>query len=165
MEDQHRVGAGLGEQPLALVERGQAEGRQVRLEEADRMRIEGRDQHRPALGAGARDGAAHHRLVALVKSVEIAERDDAAAKRSGTAEPPSSRSMAARYRKRRTAAMAPEEPRPRRDEAEAGRRRGSARAALAPVGRIEGAAGSCRPRRAMDLGQLDPRRRRAGTGG
>ena len=45
------------------------------------MRIEGRDQSRPPLGAGARDGAAHHRLVALVKSVEIAERDDAAAKR------------------------------------------------------------------------------------
>ena len=80
LEDQHRVRARLGEQPLALVERGQAEGRQVRLEEAHRVRIEGRDQHRAALGAGARDGAAHHRLVALVKAVEIAERDDAAAK-------------------------------------------------------------------------------------
>ena len=78
-EDQHRVGAGCAEQPLALVERGQPERRDVGLEEAHRVRIEGRDQSRPALGAGARDGAADHRLVAGVKSIEIAERDDAAA--------------------------------------------------------------------------------------
>ena len=30
MEDEHRVGAGRLEQPLALVQRGQPEGRQVR---------------------------------------------------------------------------------------------------------------------------------------
>ena len=80
VEHEHRVGAGRGEQPLALVERGQPEGRHVGLEEAHRMGIEGRDQHRPPLGAGALDRAAHHRLVARVKSIEIAERDDAAAK-------------------------------------------------------------------------------------
>ena len=79
MEDEHRIGAGLREQPLALVERGQAEGRRIGPEEAHRMRIEGRDQHRPPFRAGAADGAAHHRLVALVEAVEIAERDDAAA--------------------------------------------------------------------------------------
>ena len=65
----------------ALVEIGQAEGRQIGPEEARRVRIEGRDQGRPALGPRARDGAADHRLVAGMKSVEIAERDDAAAKR------------------------------------------------------------------------------------
>ena len=101
MEDQHRIRAGLGEQPLALVERGQAEGRQVRLEEAHRMRIEGRDQHRPPLGAGARHGAAHHRLVALVKSVEIAERDDAAAKCVRNRRAPVQALHGTAYRKRR----------------------------------------------------------------
>ena len=69
------------EQPLALVERGQPErAAGPGLKIAHRMGIEGGDQRRPALGAGAIDGAADHRLVALVKSVEIAERDDAAAK-------------------------------------------------------------------------------------
>jgi hypothetical protein len=58
------------------------------------VRIEGGDQRRPPFGAGALDRAADHRLVPEVKSIEIAERDDAPAKRSGTAEPPSSRSMA-----------------------------------------------------------------------
>ena len=77
LEHQHRVGAGVGEQRLALVERGQAERRHVGLEEADRVRVEGRDDHRPPLVEGARDRAADHRLVAEVESVEIAERDDA----------------------------------------------------------------------------------------
>ena len=40
MEDEHRIGAGLAEQMLALIERGQAEGRRVGLEIAYRMRIE-----------------------------------------------------------------------------------------------------------------------------
>ena len=52
MIDQHRVGAGRGEQPLALVEGGEAERRQIGLEEAHRMRIEGRDQSRAALPRG-----------------------------------------------------------------------------------------------------------------
>ena len=53
VEHQHRVGAGMGEQPLALVERGQAERRDVGLEVAHRMRVEGRDDHRPPLVGAA----------------------------------------------------------------------------------------------------------------
>ncbi|HEY0626551.1 MAG TPA: hypothetical protein VGD10_07430 [Allosphingosinicella sp.] len=45
------------------------------------MRIEGRDQHRPRFCPGALDRPAHHRLVARMKSIEIAERDDAPAQR------------------------------------------------------------------------------------
>jgi len=67
----------MGEQGLALVERGQAEGRHAGPEELHGMRIERRGDHRPPLVEGARDGAARHRLVAEVKTVEIAERDDA----------------------------------------------------------------------------------------
>ena len=80
LEDQHRVGAGGADSRSrcsSVVRRNQRRfGRKI----AHRMRIEGRDQRRPALDAGAIDGAADHRLVAEVKSVEIAERDDAAAK-------------------------------------------------------------------------------------
>ena len=76
-EHQHRVGAGMGEQPLALVERGQAERRHVGLEEFDRVRVEGGDDHRPPLVETARDRPPDHRLVAEVEAVEIAERDDA----------------------------------------------------------------------------------------
>jgi hypothetical protein len=79
LEDEHRVGAGGAHQPLALLQRGQPEPKRVRAEIAHRMGIEGRDQHRPVVGAGARGGAGQHRLVALVETVEIAERDDAAA--------------------------------------------------------------------------------------
>ena len=48
-EHQHGVRAGMREQPLALVERGQPERRHVGLEVADRVRVEGRDDHRPPL--------------------------------------------------------------------------------------------------------------------
>ena len=82
VEHQHRVGAGLGEQPLALVERGQPERRRVGPEIAHRVRIEGRDDRRPPLGARC-DRAADHRLVAEVEAVEIAERDDASPEASG----------------------------------------------------------------------------------
>src|SRR5439155_26592760 len=76
-EHQHRVRAGMGEQRLALVERGQPERRQVRLEEADRMRLERRDDHRPPLVKAACDRPTDHRLVAEMEAVEIAECDDA----------------------------------------------------------------------------------------
>ena len=79
LEHQHRVGPGVGEQSLALVEGGQAKGRRVGLEMAHRVRIEGRDHHRAALVKAARDRPPDHRLVAQMKAVEIAERDDAAA--------------------------------------------------------------------------------------
>ena len=77
LEHQHRVRAGVGEQLLALVEGGQAERRNLGLEEAHRVRVEGGDDHRPPLVKCARDGAADHRLVAEMESVEIAECDDA----------------------------------------------------------------------------------------
>ena len=67
----------MGEQSLALVERRQPEWRHLGLEELDRVRIEGGDDHRPALVKCARDRAADHRLVAEMESVEIAEGDDA----------------------------------------------------------------------------------------
>ena len=60
-EDQHRVRAGMGEQPLALVERGQPERRHVGLEEAHRVRVEGGDDDRPPLVRPALDGAALRR--------------------------------------------------------------------------------------------------------
>ena len=83
VEHQHRVGAGMGEQFLPLVEAGQAERREVGLEEAHRMRVEGRDDHRPPLVMAAGDRSADHRLVAQVEAVEIAERDDCAAEAIG----------------------------------------------------------------------------------
>src|SRR5688572_20123175 len=64
---------------FALVQAGQAKGRQMRLEEADRVRVEGRNQSRSAFRPGSRDGAPDHRLVTGMKSIEIAKRDDAAA--------------------------------------------------------------------------------------
>ena len=55
-EHHHRIDPGVGEQARALVESGQAKGRGPRLEQANGMRIEGRDQRRTSLGARARDG-------------------------------------------------------------------------------------------------------------
>ena len=61
-----------------LVSEGYAEPeRDVGLEEADRVRIERGDDHRPPLVESALDRAPDHRLVAEVESVEIAEGDDA----------------------------------------------------------------------------------------
>ena len=48
-----------------------------------RMGIEGGDDHRPLLMRAARDRPPDHGLVAEVEAVEIAERDDRAAKRVG----------------------------------------------------------------------------------
>ena len=53
------------------------------LEMAHRVRVEGRDDHRPPLVEAARDRPPDHRLVAQMKAVEIAERDDAAAETLG----------------------------------------------------------------------------------
>jgi hypothetical protein len=78
-EDQHGVRAGLREQALTLVEGGEAEGGGVRLEVADRVGIEGGDDHGLALVVAAGDGAPDHRLVAKVEAIEISERDDAPA--------------------------------------------------------------------------------------
>ncbi len=77
LEHQHRVRPGMGEQRLALVERGQPERRQVGLEIAHGVGVEGGDDHRPPLVEAALDRAPDHRLVAEMESVEIAERDDA----------------------------------------------------------------------------------------
>jgi hypothetical protein len=79
LEHQHCIGAGMFEQALALVEGGEAEGGGVRLEVADGVRVEGGNDDRAAFVMPACDGAADHGLVAEVKAVEIAERDDAPA--------------------------------------------------------------------------------------
>ena len=73
----------MGEQSLALVERGQPERRHVGLEKAHRVRVEGGDDHRPPLVEAALDRAPDHRLVAEMEAVEIAERDDASPKPVG----------------------------------------------------------------------------------
>ena len=83
VEQQHGVGAGRLEQVLPLVQRGQAEGGRVWLEQADGMGIERRDDGGPAEFAGPADGRAHHGLVALVEPVEVAERQNGAAHRFG----------------------------------------------------------------------------------
>jgi hypothetical protein len=44
---------------------------------AHRVRVEGRDYYRAALMEAARDRSPNDRLVAQMKAVEIAERDDA----------------------------------------------------------------------------------------
>jgi hypothetical protein len=78
-EHQHCVGAGMGEQLLALVECRQPERRSVGLEKAHRVRVESGGDHRPPLVESHRDRAADDRLVTEVESVEIAEREDASA--------------------------------------------------------------------------------------
>ncbi len=73
----------MGKHPLALVKRRQPERRGVGPEVADRVRIEGRDDDRPPLMRAALYCSPDHRLVAEVKAVEIAKRDDRAAKLVG----------------------------------------------------------------------------------
>jgi hypothetical protein len=70
----------MGEHPFALIERRQPERRGVRLEVADWMGIEGSDDHRPPLVRAALHGSPDHRLVAKMEAIEIAKRDDRAAK-------------------------------------------------------------------------------------
>ena len=79
VEHQHGVGPGLREQFLPLVEGGEAEGWGVGLEKAHRMRIESGDDGGPPLGAGPGQRLAHHGLMAAMKAIEIAQRDDRAA--------------------------------------------------------------------------------------
>jgi hypothetical protein len=67
----------MSEKPLALIERGQPERRQVGFKESDWMRVECGGYDRPSLVKRARNGTSHHRLVAEMKSVKIAEGDDA----------------------------------------------------------------------------------------
>ncbi len=61
---------------LPLFERGQPERLGIGAEEAHGMRIEGGDDGRAALRTRPFDGFARHRLMAKVKPVEIAQRDD-----------------------------------------------------------------------------------------
>src|SRR3546814_7037683 len=80
-----RVGTRRAEQLLPLVERGQAEGGDVGLEEAHRMRVEGRDDRGAAVILRMMHRAADDRLMPGVEAVEIAERDHPAAQRIGDA--------------------------------------------------------------------------------
>ena len=64
---------------LPLVEAGQAERRRVGPEMADRVRVEGGDDHRPPLVRAALHRAPDDRLVAEMEAVEIAERHHGAA--------------------------------------------------------------------------------------
>jgi hypothetical protein len=75
---QRRVGAERLEQVHALRNGGEQERRGVGPEQPRGMRIEGRDQRRPALGARPLDRPADHRLMADMETVEIAERHDRA---------------------------------------------------------------------------------------
>src|SRR5262245_19245715 len=75
----------MREQVLALIQGRQPERRNVGLEECDRMWVEGRDDHRTPLVKGALDRPVHHRLVAEMETVEIAERDDASPQSLGDA--------------------------------------------------------------------------------
>ena len=68
----------MGEQPLALVEAGQPERRDIGLEQPHRVGVEGGDDDRPPLVEPARDRPPDHRLVAEMEAVEIAEGEDAA---------------------------------------------------------------------------------------
>ena len=58
-----RIGARRAEQFEPLCERGQAEGRDVGLEKAHRMRVEGRDDRGAALVLGMAHRAADDRLI------------------------------------------------------------------------------------------------------
>ena len=78
IKHQHGVRASRGEQRQALVEAGQPERCGVGLEMAHGMRIEGGDDHRASLMRAALHRAADHRLMAKVKAVKIAQRDDCA---------------------------------------------------------------------------------------
>ena len=78
MEYQHRIGAGLCEQFLPLVERRQPERRRIGPEMAHRMRIERGDDCRAALVLRPAHRFADDCLVAEVESVEITQREDRA---------------------------------------------------------------------------------------
>ena len=79
MEHDHRVGARVAEQPLALIERGEAKRRRLGPEKAHRMRVEGRDQRGRVALLRQRHRAPDHRLMPQMKAVEIAKRDHPAA--------------------------------------------------------------------------------------
>ena len=73
--DDHGVGAGLGEQLDAAVERAHGRRRALRREQRGRVRIE-RQRDRPgAAGAASSRGATDQRLVAAMDAIEVADRD------------------------------------------------------------------------------------------
>src|SRR3546814_17055353 len=76
-QDEHRVGARRGEQLLPLVERREAEGRDVGLEEAHRMRVEGRDDRGKPLVLRMMHSAADDRLMPGLEAVALAASDAA----------------------------------------------------------------------------------------
>ena len=78
-EDQHRACPGIGKQALALVQRRQPERRDIGLEESHRMGVECRDNRRANLFPGPAQRLAGHRLMAEMKAVKIAQRNDRAA--------------------------------------------------------------------------------------
>ncbi len=81
VEHQHRGGPCGEIKLLPLFERRQAERRHIGLEEAHRMRVEGRDDRRAALRLRPVDRLARHRLMPAMEAVEIAERNHSAAQR------------------------------------------------------------------------------------
>ncbi|GIX20793.1 MAG: hypothetical protein KatS3mg120_2469 [Erythrobacter sp.] len=83
VEHQHRRGPGGKIKLVALLERGQAKGRNIGLEEAHRMGIEGGDDRGAPFGLGPGDRRARHGLVPAVKAIEIAQCDHRAAQRLG----------------------------------------------------------------------------------
>jgi hypothetical protein len=77
---EHFLDAKLAQRPRPLSRALQAKGRDVRLEEAARVRIEHRDAQRNAKFIGHLTGAGDDGLVADVHAVEIAKRDRCAAR-------------------------------------------------------------------------------------
>ena len=80
VENDHRIGPGLSQIVLALVECGQAEGRGIGREMADRMRIKCRDQGGDAARTGQGHGFTNDSLMPGMNTVKIAKRNHAAAK-------------------------------------------------------------------------------------
>ena len=79
VEHQGRIGAGCGKHVAALFDGGEAEGRGIGHEIADRVRGKGGDDGGAALGTGPAQGLAKYGLMAAVKAIEIAQRNNGAA--------------------------------------------------------------------------------------
>jgi hypothetical protein len=80
VEHDHRIGPGLSQITLPLVERGQAERRCIGRKMADGVRIECGDKGRRAARAGQLHGPTDDGLMPGMDTVKIAKRDDAASK-------------------------------------------------------------------------------------
>ena len=83
MEHQHRGGPRGQVEFLPLFERGQAERRGIGLEVTHWMRIERRNDRRPAFCARPANRFSRHRLVAKVEAIKIAQCDDRATQAFG----------------------------------------------------------------------------------